>query len=45
MHNDKTIKDVMTMLEGASKAHAKQAKMLKKVLGSPVPKRKNDNGK
>jgi hypothetical protein len=40
MHNDKTIKKVADMLAGASKAHAKQSKMLKKVLGSPMPKRK-----
>ena len=40
MHNDKTIKKVADMLAGASKAHAKQSKMLKKVLGSPVPKKK-----
>lgn len=40
MHNDKTIKKVADMLAGASKAHAKQSNMLKKVLGSPIPKRK-----
>ena len=40
MHNDKTIKKVMKALEGASKAHAGQAKMLRKVLASPMPKSK-----
>jgi hypothetical protein len=43
MHNDKVIKDVADMLAGASKAHAKQSKMLRKILGSPVP-RKMKNG-
>jgi len=38
MHNNKTIKKVMKMLEGASKAHAGQARMLRKVLASPMPK-------
>lgn len=37
-HNNKTIEKVMKMLEGASKAHAGQAKMLRKVLASPTPK-------
>jgi hypothetical protein len=40
MHNNKTIKEVADMLAGASKAHAKQSKMLRKVLSSPMPKRK-----
>ena len=40
MHNDKTIKKVVKALEGASKAHAGQAKMLRKVLASPIPKTK-----
>ena len=40
MHNNKTIKKVADMLAGASKAHAKQSKMLKKVLSSPMPNRK-----
>ena len=40
MHNNKTIKKVANMLAGASKAHAKQSKMLKKVLSSPMPNRK-----
>ena len=38
MHNNKTIRKVMKMLLGASKAHAGQAKMLRKVLASPMPK-------
>lgn len=38
MHNNKTIKKVMEALQGASKAHAGQAKMLRKVLASPMPK-------
>ena len=38
MHNNKTIRKVMEMLQGASKAHAGQAKMLRKVLASPMPK-------
>lgn len=38
MHNNKTIKKVLKALEGASKAHAGQAKMLRKVLASPMPK-------
>ena len=37
---DKTIKKVVKALEGASKAHAGQAKMLRKVLASPIPKTK-----
>jgi hypothetical protein len=39
MHNNKTIRKVATMLEGASKAHAGQAKMLRKVLANPMPKK------
>ena len=35
-----TIKKVVKALEGASKAHAGQAKMLRKVLASPIPKTK-----
>ena len=50
MHNDKIIKDVADMLAVASKAHAKQSKMLKKILGSPVPRKadkktRKNNGK
>lgn len=45
MHNNKTIKKVAEMLEGASKAHAGQAKMLRKVLSSPLPKGMNNGSK
>jgi hypothetical protein len=45
VHNDKTIKKVADLLAGASKAHAKQSKMLRKVLASPLPKRKNNKSK
>ena len=45
MHNNKTIRKVVGMLEGASKAHAMQAKMLRKVLSNPMPKKKKSKRK
>jgi hypothetical protein len=45
VHNDKTIKKVADLLAGASKAHAKQSKMLRKVLASPLPKRNKNKSK
>tara|TARA_Y100001938_G_C8077190_1_gene426807 strand:- start:809 stop:958 length:150 start_codon:yes stop_codon:yes gene_type:complete len=45
MHNNKTIKKVMEALLGASKAHAGQARMLRKVLASPMPKDKKNGSK
>jgi len=45
MHNNKTIRKVAGMLEGASKAHAGQAKMLRKVLATPMPKKKKNGSK
>lgn len=38
MHNDKVIKEVADALAAGSKVHLKQSKMLKKILGSPVPR-------
>ena len=43
MHNDKVIKEVADALAAGSKVHLKQSKMLRKILGSPVP-RKMKNG-
>ena len=40
VHNDKVIKEVADALASGSKIHLKQSKMLRKTLGSPVPKRK-----
>lgn len=45
MHNDKVIKEVADALASGSKIHLKQSKMLRKILGSPVPKRKTKKRK
>ena len=37
-HNDKVIKEVADALASGSKIHLKQSKMLRKILGSPIPK-------
>ena len=37
-HNDKVIKEVADTLASGSKIHLKQSKMLRKILGSPIPK-------
>ena len=37
-HNDKVIKEVADALASGSKIHLKQSKMLRKILGSPMPK-------
>ncbi len=38
MHNDRVIKKVADALAAGSKVHLAQSKMLKKILGSPVPR-------
>lgn len=38
MHNDKVIKKVADALASGSKVHLGQSKMLRKILGSPMPK-------
>lgn len=45
VHNDKVIKEVADALASGSKIHLKQSKMLRKILGSPVPKRKTKKRK
>ena len=46
MHNDKVIKKVADALAAGSKVHLKQSKMLKKILGSPIPRNmKNGSNK
>ena len=37
-HNDKVIKQVADALASGSKIHLKQYKMIRKILGSPIPK-------
>ena len=45
MHNDKVIKEVADALAAGSKVHLKQSKMLKKILGSPVPRNMKNGSK
>ena len=41
MHNDKVIKKVADALASGSKIHLAQSKMLRKILGSPIPKERS----
>ena len=45
MHNDKVIKKVADALASGSKIHLAQSKMLRKILGSPVPRGKKNGSK
>ena len=45
MHNDKVIKEVADALASGSKIHLAQSKMLRKILGSPVPRGKKNGSK